>query len=110
MGLSLFNTSLVWMNLLNQCLPISKISTIGTDMIAFKWTGTGICLLSILLTALNIYPANLILGFIGSAIWATAGYSLDDTPLFVVEIVAVIFYAAGIVLYVAEQLSKWGIW
>ena len=75
-----------------------------------KWTGTAICLLSILLTALNIYPANLILGFIGSAIWATAGYSLDDTPLFVVEIVAVIFYAGGIVLFVAEQLSKWGIW
>jgi preprotein translocase subunit SecY len=79
-------------------------------MTAFKWTGTGICLLSILLTALNIYPANLILGFIGSAIWAAAGYALDDTPLFVVEIVAVIFYAGGIVLYVAEQLGKWGIW
>ena len=79
-------------------------------MTAFKWTGTGICLLSILLTALNIYPANLILGFIGSAIWAAAGYALDDTPLFVVEIVAVVFYASGIVLYVAEQLGKWGIW
>ena len=79
-------------------------------MITFKWIGTGICLLSILLTALNIYPANLILGFIGSAIWATAGYALDDTPLFVVEAVAVIFYAGGIVLFVAEQLSKWGLW
>ena len=79
-------------------------------MITFKWTGTAICLFSILLTALNIYPANLILGFIGSAIWATAGYALDDTPLFVVEAVAVVFYAGGIVLYVAEQLSKWGVW
>jgi hypothetical protein len=75
-----------------------------------KWTGTGICLLSILLTALNIYPANLILGFIGSAIWAAAGYALDDTPLFVVEVVAVIFYFSGLVLYVAEQLGKWGLW
>jgi undecaprenyl pyrophosphate phosphatase UppP len=75
-----------------------------------KWTGTAICLLSILLTALNIYPANLILGFIGSAIWATAGYALDDKPLFVVEVVAVIFYAGGLVLYVAEQLGKWGLW
>ena len=78
-------------------------------MIAFKWTGTGICLLSILLTALNIYPANLILGFIGSTMWAIAGYSLDDTPLFVVEAVAVVFYFGGLVLFVAEQLSKWGI-
>ena len=79
-------------------------------MNAFKWTGTGICLLSILLTALNIYPANLILGFIGSTMWAIAGYALDDTPLFVVEAVAVVFYAGGIVLFVAEQLSKWGVW
>jgi preprotein translocase subunit SecY len=79
-------------------------------MIKFKWTGTGICLLSIFLTALNIYPANLILGFIGSTMWAIAGYALDDTPLVVVEAVAVVFYAGGIVLYVAEQLSKWGVW
>jgi preprotein translocase subunit SecY len=42
--------------------------------------------------------------------WAIAGYALDDTPLFVVEAVAVVFYAGGIVLYVAEQLSKWGVW
>lgn len=79
-------------------------------MITFKWIGTGICLLSILLTALNIYPANLILGLIGSAMWAIAGYALDDKPLVVVEAVAVIFYASGIVLYVAEQLVKWGVW
>jgi preprotein translocase subunit SecY len=78
-------------------------------MITFKWTGTAICLFSILLTALNIYPANLILGFIGSTMWAIAGYALDDTPLFVVEAVAVVFYAGGLVLFVAEQLSKWGI-
>ena len=79
-------------------------------MIAFKWTGTGICLLSILLTALNIYPANLVLGFIGSTMWAIAGYALDDTPLFVVEAVAVVFYFAGIVVYVATELAKWGVW
>ena len=79
-------------------------------MITFKWTGTGICLLSILLTALNIYPANLILGFIGSTMWAIAGYALDDTPLFVVEAVAVVFYAGGLVVYVATELAKWGVW
>jgi hypothetical protein len=75
-------------------------------MIAFKWVGTSICLLGILLTALNIYPANLFLGFIGSVIWATAGYALDDNPLFVVEVVAVFFYAGGIILFVADQFSR----
>ena len=90
--------------------PLRKASPIKLEMVHYKWIGTGICLLSILLTALNIYPANLVLGLIGSAMWAIAGYALDDTPLFVVEAVAVIFYASGIVLFVAEQLSKWGIW
>jgi hypothetical protein len=75
------------------------------EVITFKWIGTGICLLSILLTALNIYPANLVLGFIGSTMWAIAGYSLDDTPLFVVEAAAVIFYFAGIVLFIYQVLQ-----
>ena len=73
-------------------------------MIKFKWAGTGICLLSILLTALNIYPANIVLGFIGSSIWALAGFAQDDTPLFVVEAVAVAFYFSGIVLFVATEV------
>ena len=79
-------------------------------MITFKWIGTGICLLSILLTSINIYPANLILGFIGSTMWAAAGYALDDTPLFVVEAVAVVFYFGGIVVYITQKISLWGIW
>ena len=73
-------------------------------MIKFKWTGTTLCLLGILLTAVNIYPANIILSFIGSAIWALAGFAQDDTPLFVVEAVAVAFYFAGIVLFVATEI------
>jgi hypothetical protein len=66
-------------------------------------------LLGILLTALNIYPLNILIGFIGSGLWAAAGYAQDDMPLFTVEIVAVAFYFAGIVLFVTTQLSKWGL-
>ena len=75
-------------------------------MIKFKWAGTGICLLSILLTALNIYPANIFLGFVGSLIWALAGFAEDDIPLFTVEIVAVVFYFAGIVLFIANTFPN----
>jgi hypothetical protein len=74
-----------------------------------KWSGTLLCLLGILLTALNIYPANIVIGFIGSGLWAAAGYAQDDMALFTVEIVAVAFYFAGIVLFVTTQLSKWGL-
>jgi hypothetical protein len=78
-------------------------------MKSFKWTGTLLCLFGILLTALNIYPANIVIGFIGSTFWAIAGYAQDDMALFTVEIVAVAFYFAGIVLFVTGELSKWGL-
>jgi hypothetical protein len=74
-----------------------------------KWSGTLLCLLGILLTALNIYPANIVIGFIGSGLWAAAGYAQDDMALFIVEIVAVAFYFAGIVLLITGELSKWGL-
>jgi hypothetical protein len=75
-----------------------------------KWTGTILCLFGILLTSLNIYPLNILIGFIGSGLWALAGYMQDDTPLFVVEIVAVVFYFSGIVLYLAHIVPKWDLW
>jgi hypothetical protein len=78
-------------------------------MKSLKWSGTLLCLLGILLTALNIYPGNILIGFIGSSLWAVAGYSQDDMALFTVEIVAVAFYFAGIVLFVTSQLFKWGL-
>lgn len=79
-------------------------------MKALKWWGTSLCLLGILLTSLNIYPANILISFVGSTMWAIAGYALDDTPLFVVEAVAVVFYAGGLVMYIATELAKWGVW
>ena len=78
-------------------------------MKTLKWSGTLLCLFGILLTALNIYPANIVIGFLGSTLWAIAGFTQDDMALFTVEIVAVAFYFAGIVLFVTTQLSKWGL-
>lgn len=72
-----------------------------------KWTGTALCLLGILLTSLNIYPLNIFIGFVGSGLWAYAGYEQDDFALFTVEIVAVALYLAGIVLYIYNKLSIW---
>jgi hypothetical protein len=36
------------------------------------------------------------LGFIGSALWAYAGYKQQDYALFLVEFVAVVMYAIGL--------------
>ena len=61
-----------------------------------KWSGTILCLIGIALTSFNIYPINIYLGFIGSSLWAYAGYKQKDYALFLVEFVAVVMYGAGV--------------
>ncbi len=62
-----------------------------------KWTGTILCLLGIALTSFNIYPLNIYLSLVGSALWTYAGYLQKDKPLFLVEFVAVLMYISGVV-------------
>jgi hypothetical protein len=62
-----------------------------------KWLGTILCLIGIALTSFNIYPINIVLGLIGSALWTWAGWAQKDMPLFLVEAVAVVMYMAGVI-------------
>jgi len=78
-------------------------------MMTLKWWGTALCLVGIALTSINIYPLNILFGFIGSGLWTLAGYLQRDTPLFLVEFVATIMYAFGIVAYIVYALIQWGI-
>jgi len=64
-------------------------------------------LLGIALTSFNIYPANILFGFIGSALWTFAGFMQRDVPLLLVEFVAVVLYFGGLVSYVFIQMGKW---
>ena len=61
-----------------------------------KWLGTGLCLIGIALTSLNIYPLNLLFGLVGSFLWTVEGYVAKDYALFTVELVAVLMYLVGI--------------
>ena len=62
-----------------------------------KWIGTGLCLIGIALTSLNIYPLNLLFGLIGSFLWTVEGLAAKDYALFTVEAVAVGMYLGGII-------------
>ena len=64
-----------------------------------KWAGTILCLIGIALTSFNIYPANVVFGLSGSALWTLAGFLQRDVPLFLVEAVAVIIYFTGMVTW-----------
>lgn len=64
-----------------------------------KWLGTILCLIGICLTSFNVYPVNIVLGLIGSALWTWAGWVQKDTPLLLVEAVAVIMYIVGLIAF-----------
>jgi hypothetical protein len=66
-------------------------------MLLFKWFATCLCLAGIALTSFNIYPLNIILSAVGSAMWAWAGWKQRDNPLLIVELVAVVFYISGMI-------------
>lgn len=66
-------------------------------MLAFKWIATYLCLAGIALTSFNIYPMNIVLSGVGSAMWAWAGWQQRDNPLLIVELVAVVFYISGMI-------------
>jgi hypothetical protein len=66
---------------------------------AIKWTGTILCLIGIALTSFNVYPLNVFLSLIGSALWAWAGWMQRDTPLVLVEGVAVTLYFIGVITW-----------
>jgi hypothetical protein len=55
--------------------------------------------MGIALTSFNIYPLNIFLSLFGSALWTLAGFLQQDKPLFLVEAVAVVFYAIGAVTW-----------
>jgi hypothetical protein len=68
-------------------------------MLLFKWLATCLCLVGITLTSFNIYPMNIVLSAVGSAMWAWAGWKQRDNPLLIVEAVAVFFYASGFITW-----------
>ena len=68
-------------------------------MLLFKWFATCLCLAGIALTSYNIYPMNIVLSGLGSALWAWAGWKQRDNPLLIVEAVAVFFYASGFITW-----------
>ena len=78
-------------------------------LLLIKWLGTLLCLIGIALTSFNIFPANIVFGLIGSGLWTLAGVLQNDAPLVLVEAVATILYLFGIILYIINALTTWGI-
>ena len=64
-----------------------------------RWLGTVTYLMSMVLTALNIYPINLIFGAIGGILWCMAGVRYKDKALILVEAASAGIYLFGLILW-----------
>ena len=64
-----------------------------------RWIGTTAYLIGMLLTALNIYPLNLIFGAIGGILWFVAGVQYKDKALMLVEAASAGIYLFGLILW-----------
>ena len=65
-----------------------------------RWSGTAFYMVSMILTTLNIFPLNLVFGFIGGFLWCLVGWiSYNDKALVIVEAASAIIYLSGIVLW-----------
>lgn len=64
-----------------------------------KWAGTSTYLVGMVLTALNIYPLNLVFGALGGTLWCLVGIKSKDTALIVVEAASAGIYLFGLIVW-----------
>lgn len=61
-----------------------------------RWSGTIFYMIGMLLTALNIFPLNLIFGAIGGTLWCIVGLNYKDKALILVEAASAAIYLFGL--------------
>ncbi len=65
-----------------------------------RWSGTAFYMISMILTTFNIFPLNLVFGFIGGFLWCLVGwFSYKDKALVIVEVASAIIYLFGLIVW-----------
>lgn len=64
-----------------------------------RWSGTIFYLIGMMLTALNIFPLNLVFGAIGGIMWCIVGFKYQDKALILVEIASATIYLFGLIMW-----------
>ena len=65
-----------------------------------KWTSSIILIIGMILTAYNIYPYNLFYHVVGLAGWLLVAILWKDRSLIMLNTVALVIYANGIIAYI----------
>ena len=62
-----------------------------------EWTSTALVILGAVLTAWNIYPANLAVQFVGNVGWFAVGYMWKKWSLMTIQAVISLIYIIGLI-------------
>ena len=62
-----------------------------------KWTGSVFIIISMILTASNIFPYNLYAAIPGTLLWIYVSFMWNDKSLIAINIVALTIYMLGII-------------
>jgi hypothetical protein len=57
-------------------------------------------MIGMVLTALNIFPLNLIFGAIGGMMWCIVGFNYKDNALILVEAASAAIYIIGLLVWI----------
>lgn len=64
-----------------------------------KWIGSIIIIMSMILTASNVYPYNLYTAIPGTLLWIYVSFRWNDKSLIAINVVALTIYMLGIANY-----------
>jgi len=68
------------------------------DTFIYKWLGTLLALICVMLTSFNIgYPVNIFCGFAAAILWAVVGIHWKETSIVIINVVMSIIYGLGII-------------
>jgi hypothetical protein len=62
-----------------------------------EWTSTALVIIGAVLTAYNIYPANLMVQFVGNVGWFAVGYMWRKWSLMVIQAIISVIYVTGLI-------------
>ena len=76
-----------------------------------KWLGSIFIIISMILTAINIFPYNLYTAIPGTLLWIYVSFMWNDKSLIAMNFTALTIYMLGIFLecfgHLNSQLSRW---
>ena len=65
----------------------------------YEWASTAVLIFGVILTAFNIYPANIFVSMLGNFMWVGLGLAWKKWSLITIQIIVTVIYFFGLYKY-----------